>query len=310
MGRDSMGRRFLALPILLCLIGAAPHRPAVPAMDGAGNRMAAFAAVTPPRAGEPPDPFVRHCTADRRWCARLRLEEGASAWLIELTPRGGAQRDFELAGVSDAQADYSIWPHIVIEAGGAIVVGVERTSSTSYSGGGASATRLLLVRAEPGSGPLRLVLDVPLRGGKEIRACFGPRDTRNRRGACSDQYEFAATLAIDPATRAGRPHFLLATTARTYPGRRTSDSDSTDGAAAAAGGPALGDGSRPAATGGASRSTRARGDICRTGRCPPAPIISISERHRRNDPQVFRFKPLKALANREGFRNVPVMTRR
>jgi hypothetical protein len=107
------------------------------------------------------------------------------------------------------------------------VVGVERTSSTSYSGGGASATRLLLVRAGPGGGPLRLVLDMPLRGGKDIRACFGPRDRRNRRGACSDQYEFAATLAIDPATRAGPPHFLLSTSARTFPGRRTTDSDST-----------------------------------------------------------------------------------
>lgn len=222
-----MDRRLLALPLLLSLVAAAPHRPAAPATDGGGNRMAAFAAVTPPRAGEAPDPFVRHCTTDRRWCARLRLAEGASAWLIELTPRGGAQRDLELTGVSDEQAAFAIWPHIVIEADGAVLIGAERTRSTSYSGGGASATQLVLVRAAPDGGALRQVLDVPWSAGKDIRACFSARDTRNRRGACSDQYEFTATLTIDPATRAGRPHFLYATTARTYPGRRALDWDST-----------------------------------------------------------------------------------
>ena len=50
---------------------------------------------------------------------------------------------------------------------------------------------------------------------------------RRRRNACSDQYEFAGTLTLDPATRAGRPHFLFSARARTYPGRRALDSDST-----------------------------------------------------------------------------------
>lgn len=50
---------------------------------------------------------------------------------------------------------------------------------------------------------------------------------RRRRGACSDQYEFAATLTLDPATRSGPPQFLLASRARTYPGRLSPNSVST-----------------------------------------------------------------------------------
>jgi hypothetical protein len=215
---------------LLCLlaIAAAPQRAAAPAVDGAGNRMAAFAATTPPRNAEAqPDPSALHCTADRRWCARMRPEEGASAWVVELTTRGAPQRDFELTGPGDEEARFTIWPHIVIEAGGAVLIGVERSRSTSYSGGGASATNLVLVRAEPGGGALRQVLDLPLRAGKDLRACFGPRDMRHRLGACSDQYEFDGSLTLDPATRAGPPRFLLTVRARTYPGRRDMNSDST-----------------------------------------------------------------------------------
>jgi hypothetical protein len=53
------------------------------------------------------------------------------------------------------------------------------------------------------------------------------RAVRGRRGACSDRYEFAARLTLDPATRAGRPRFLFAARARTYPGRRVLAEDST-----------------------------------------------------------------------------------
>lgn len=223
-----MIRTKAALPLLIALIAAAPHRAAAPAAaDGAGNRMVAFTAVTPTRAGEAPDPFVRHCTADRRWCARLQLVEGGSAWLIELTPRGGAQMDFELTGVSDEQASFEIWPHIVIEASGAVLIGAEARQSTGYAGGGASESHLVLVRAAPGGGAMRQVLNVPIGAAKDIRACFDEDDRRSRRGACSDQYEYSGRLTLDPATRAGRPQFLFAVQARTYPGRRTIDSDST-----------------------------------------------------------------------------------
>jgi hypothetical protein len=223
-----MSWRWLALPLLLALPAAGPQRAQAPSADAAGNRVATFAAVTPPRPSDGMQAmFARHCTADRIWCARLQEEEGGSEWRLELTERGAPQRNFEVAGPSDEETAFAIRPSIVIEQDGAVLIGIERTRATGYSGGGASSTRLVQIRAEPGGGALRQVLDVPLRASKDIRACFGPRDTRRRRGACSDQYEFAGTLTLDPATRAGRPSFLLSVRARTYPGRRNLGSDST-----------------------------------------------------------------------------------
>ena len=219
-----MHKAIFSVLVLAGAIAAAPqHRPAANA-DGAGNRMLAFSA---PAARGAADPFAPHCTADRHWCARLSGAEGEGIWRLELSEGAGPARRFDVAGPHDEESEFAIWPRIVVEASGTVLVGVEATRMTGYSGGGASATRLVLVRAEPGAGPLHRVLDLPLRAMKDIRACFGPRDMRHRRGACSDQYEFAATLALDPATRAGRPHFLYSARARTYPGHVSTSSDST-----------------------------------------------------------------------------------
>lgn len=140
---------------------------------------------------------------------------------------GGAPRGYLLAGQEGGDATFAIRPALVREADGAVLIQVERTRTTGFSGGGARAIRLELVRAGPGAGALGGVLDAPASAVKDIRACFGERDRRARRDACSDQYEFATTLTLDPATRAGRPRFLLAARARTYPGRRMLSSDST-----------------------------------------------------------------------------------
>lgn len=229
--------KWLALPLLLALAApapaqrasapAAPQRAPVTSADAAGNRVIAFSPVPPPRSNRERDPFALHCTADRRWCARLREDEGGSNWWLELSEGEAPPRRFDVAGVHDEDSAFEIWPRLVIEAGGAVMVGIERTRSTGYSGGGAAATRLVLVRAEPGGGALRQVLEVPFLAIKEIRACFGPRDMRRRRNACSDRYDFAGSLTLDPATRAGRPRFLFAARARTWPSRRVLASDST-----------------------------------------------------------------------------------
>lgn len=220
-----MRMRGLAACTWLALAAAAPPTQAPPtaSADAAGNRMVRFAA--PPAHGAL-DPYPRHCTADRSWCARLYPDE-AGHRRLELYQGAAPPRFLDLAPEADEESGLAIWPALVIEANGAVLVGVERTRTTGYSGGGASATALVLVRAEPGGGAPRPVLEVPLRGSKDIRACFGARDTRHRRGACSDQYDLAAALTLDPATRAGRPRFFYASQARTYPGRRTQESDST-----------------------------------------------------------------------------------
>jgi len=213
------------------LIFLAAAAPAPPNVDAAGNRMATFAVVTPPRSADGADPFAQHCTAertaDRRWCARMREDEGGTTWWLELSQGTAPARRFDVAGLNDEESAFAIWPHIIVEASGAVMVGVEARRATGYAGGGASATRLLLMRAEPGDGALRQVLAVPLRAHKDIRACFGPRDMRRRRNACSDLYEYTGTLSLDPGTRTGRPQFLFSARARSWPGRRTRDSDST-----------------------------------------------------------------------------------
>jgi hypothetical protein len=218
------------LPLLLLAAAAAPapHAPPPAQADAAGNRMAAFSEIASlPADDGPAGSTLRNCTTDGRWCARLHEDEAGANWWLELSEGAAAARRFVVAGVHDEESAFAVWPHIVIEDGGAVLVGVEATKATGYSGGGASATRLIMVRAKPGAGALRQVLDLPLRASKDIRACFGPRDMRRRRGACSDQYEFFSALTLDPTTRAGRPRFVYVTRARTYPGRRTLGEDST-----------------------------------------------------------------------------------
>lgn len=211
--------RFALLPLLIA---------ATPAADRAGNRIAPFPSVERVRAasGEQ-SPFALHCTADRRWCARLRQSEAQDEWRLEVREGASAARAYVLAGQEDRDATFAIRAELVREAGGAVLIEVERRRTTGYSGGGASATHLELVRAAPGGPAIGGVLVVPVGAGKDIRACFGESDRRHRRGACSDQYEFAARLTLDPATRAGRPRFLFAARARTYPGRRALEEDST-----------------------------------------------------------------------------------
>ncbi len=186
--------------------------------DAAGNRMLAFPAVGPPPRDDEEGPR-RHCAAGRTWCAELRSDD-SGGWALELVEGAGPPRRIALSGEPESES-FALWPHLVREAGGAVLVGVERTYRTGFSGGGASRTALLLVRAEPGQGPLALVLDLPLRGSAMVRACFAEADERARAGACHDEYALAGTVRLDPETRAGPPRFVLTASARTYPGRRS-----------------------------------------------------------------------------------------
>jgi hypothetical protein len=221
-----MLRMLACCPLLMLLPAAAPSpRAPVAAADAAGNRMVRFAAVLPPGSREAAGlAHARYCTADRGWCARVRTDEDGHRQL-EVSQGMGPARMLDMAGAGDEDSEVGISPRLVSEAAGAVLIRVELTRATGYSGGGARGVRTILVRAEPGSGPLQRVLDVPEAATRDVRACFGPRDTRRRRNACSDQY--GAGLALDPATRAGRPRFIYSSRAQTYPGRRTAASDST-----------------------------------------------------------------------------------
>ncbi|MEA3029619.1 MAG: hypothetical protein QOG13_944 [Sphingomonadales bacterium] len=224
--------RIAALGFLIFTAATPPPPPFFSYADRAGNRIEALASAEDPAAdvaAEYRSPVL--CGRDGP-CALLRRDGESGQWRLHLFesrpgPDAVAARPLLVPESRDGEETLALWPHLVREAGGALLIGVLRSRSTGFSGGGASATRLTLMRFEPGSPALAPVLEAPLGGSAMIRACFGPRDERNRAGACHDQYELQADLTLDASTSAGRPRFLLTARARTYPGRLDRNEDST-----------------------------------------------------------------------------------
>jgi hypothetical protein len=229
-------RRTIA--VILLILAACAEPTAAPEPAG-GHRLAGF---PPFELDQPPAVAVEdrqsalHCDAEETWCAQLRRDGDDGEWRLEvhegspINDAGVEPRRFEPSDQARGDPAFAIWPHIVRAAGGAVMVGVLTTRRMGFSGGGASETRLTLVRAEPGAAPLVDVLEVPVEAGSMVRACFGEEDMQLRAEACHDEYEFAGTLALDPAAAAGPPRFVLATRARTYPGRafRLTDAQAAD----------------------------------------------------------------------------------
>lgn len=194
-----------------------------PTADRAGNRIEPLAAQRQlaPAANADPIPAT-FCTAARSWCATVRREGERGPWALLVSPRGlgvrGAPVRYGLDPGDDDVAEVSVWPFLVRETDGALLVGIKYYRRTMYSGGGAGAERLQLLRLAGDAAPVP-VLEAPISASSMVRACFSEADMRERGRACHDEYEFAGTLTLDPATAAGRPHFILTTRARTYPGR-------------------------------------------------------------------------------------------
>ncbi|MGY4398608.1 hypothetical protein ACVWZA_003816 [Sphingomonas sp. UYAg733] len=231
--------------IPLLLAGSAPTDSAGSAAiqtDRAGNRIEAFAAIKP----QPGDKVAGkkvvdeasasasalHCTADRKYCAQLSRDVDANVWTLHVFDRlpapDGAVPVASFA-IPDESGDarVAIWPHIVVEAsaGARVLIGVETTASTSYSGGGASATMLQLIALNSAAG-MKPVLSVPSGGWAMIRACFSEADMAKRAGACHDEYAFDGDLTLDPAVASGPPRFLFTTSAKSFPGRVSRQADS------------------------------------------------------------------------------------
>lgn len=171
---------------------------------------------------------LHRCTPGADWCAEL-VRDGES-WLLELVGRAGERRiRFEPPDRGIGDPIFALWPHIVREGDGAVTIGLLASRRTGYSGGGALATRLILVRVEPDAPQAAAVLTVPVEGSSMVRACFSEEDMRLRREACHDDYQFSGTLTLAPdGVGGGHPPFLLATRARTYPGDVTRWEDSAE----------------------------------------------------------------------------------
>lgn len=118
-----------------------------------------------------------------------------------------------------------IWPNAIAvpgwrAEGQAWLVGVLRTSHVMYSGGGGDSTRLHLHLFYLGrtAGLSEQLLDLPWRASQLIRACFDERDPERRLGACHDEYEFSASLALDPDNTGGElPALIYRTQTTAFP---------------------------------------------------------------------------------------------
>jgi hypothetical protein len=227
--------RLLTGIVLLCWQG-----PAVPPSTGTGAvaRMIPFHAVETREAREAArraaedalveDIVLHRCTPGRDWCAQL-LRDGES-WRLALIERGGAGRRiaFEPPDRDVGEPFFALWPHLLREADGAVTIGLLAGRRSGFSGGGAMATRLVLVRVEPGASEAAAVLTLPVQGSAMIRACFSEEDMRQRRQACHDEYEFAGTLTLAPGAADRHLGLLFETRARTYPGEVTRWEDSAE----------------------------------------------------------------------------------
>ncbi|NTX30122.1 hypothetical protein HT746_23880 [Burkholderia pyrrocinia] len=197
--------------------------------DRAGNRMEPLSVTVPAKLAD----AEQGCTDDRQVCVEIRSGDVDRPAALRVTRIDGQAADVR-ADFDDPSGDnhggFTLWPHVlrVADAAGGVIVGVEYNLSTGYSGGGASASELRLIRVVPEGAAFRTqeVLTVSLSGSAMIRACFSERDERRRLGACHDEYAFNATLHLDRAVGSGFPRLLYATRATSFPGHVSRDKDS------------------------------------------------------------------------------------
>lgn len=163
------------------------------------------------------------CTADRACCVVVREGEDGLARPLVL-PAGHAD-----APVAQSPGDEAgiAWPMLVVLGEGGFLAGVETQASTSYSGGGGSATELRLFRiTKDGTAEDHPVLTLPVQASLLIRACFSEDDVKARSDACHDEYGFTAVVSVQPST--GRlPVVDYSTEAGAFPRGASRNEDST-----------------------------------------------------------------------------------
>lgn len=232
--RANLCTALLAIPLLaLAQSAILPQQ-----RDAAGNVMEPLGQVL--IASETGPSGLYDCTRDSNWCVRVQpvAEEGDRPTLLEVLEKGPGQGKPHTYHVSidvPQESELSLWPWIVRLAPGVgsdetvtdpqqrtrqnVLVGGIVTFSTMYSGGGADASTLQLARVRHLQDDIQVdddVLTVPWLGNAMIRACFSEQDSKQRAGACHDEYSFSAKLALDPAGQ-GMPVLRYQTVATRFP---------------------------------------------------------------------------------------------
>ncbi|WP_329839086.1 hypothetical protein [Stenotrophomonas geniculata] len=232
--RATLCTALLAIPLLaLAQSAILPQQ-----RDAAGNVMEPLGQVL--IASETGPSGLYDCTRDSNWCVRVQpvAEEGDRPTLLEVLEKGpgqGKPHTYHVCIDVPRESELSLWPWIVRLAPGMgsdetvtdqqqrtrqnVLVGGIVTFSTMYSGGGADASTLQLARVRHLQDDIQVdddVLTVPWLGNAMIRACFSEQDSKQRAGACHDEYSFSAKLALDPAGQ-GMPVLRYQTVATRFP---------------------------------------------------------------------------------------------
>lgn len=206
--------------------------------DAAGNVMEPLGQVL--IAAETGPAGLYECTRDGNWCIRVQpvAEEGQRPTMLEVlekVPGQGEPHSYHVSIDVPQESELKLWPWIVRLAPGVgsdetvtdpqqrarqnVLVGGIVSFSSMYSGGGADASTLQLARVRHLQDDIQVdddVLTVPWSGSAMIRACFSEQDTKQRAGACHDEYGFSAKLGLETAAE-GMPVLRYQTVATRFP---------------------------------------------------------------------------------------------
>ncbi len=189
------------------------------------------------------------CSPDRRVCLALigggeDTDTPPQLVITEPNPQPGTELrgdggTLDLPDLTEGRMTVDLWDSSIYMVGNpedaegnySLLIGFVTSLSTAYSGGGGQARRLHIYRLRLGVGSPRLdreLLSLPLSGSLLIRACFGEEDSERRRGVCHDDYNYGATLTLDPRDDRGDefPALVYTAQATAYPqtARRGEDS--------------------------------------------------------------------------------------
>lgn len=114
----------------------------------------------------------------------------------------------------------SIWNDIIIEADGAVMVGLDFSKETRRSGFRSYQRRLLLLRAGPTSEDLAVpVLEAPLSGHIEVDGC-SPSERPDDLNVCINRFQMSSSFTLVPKLSPERPDLIMVVTASTSPSRK------------------------------------------------------------------------------------------
>lgn len=163
------------------------------------------------------------CTTDRSWCAELTWSDVDRRLTLLIGPEEGLDNQsptytYILPSGLVGDGSVTVWGTIVIEAGGAVMVGLDLSRETRRSGSRSYQRRLLLLRAEPDQGSVVPVLEVPLSGFVEMAPCAAPDERPTVSSGCYSRLHFDTLFTLVPLLAPERPALVLVARAVEYPG--------------------------------------------------------------------------------------------